>query len=66
MHIRSLRQTLVEKLDLISIKSGLMISESKAFDFFSEILPGWWQGDKKEIIRIEVGELKMHSYIPNV
>lgn len=29
MHIRSLRQALVENLiDLISIKSGLMISES--------------------------------------
>jgi hypothetical protein len=59
MHIRSLRQALVENLiDLISIKSGLMISESKAFDFLSEILPGWWQGDKKEIIRIEVGEFE--------
>ena len=59
MHIRSLRQALVENLiDLISIKSGLMISEFKAFDFLSEILPGWWQGDKKEIIRIEVGEFE--------
>ncbi|MGJ0330232.1 restriction endonuclease [Aliarcobacter cryaerophilus] len=59
MHICSLRQALVENLiDLISIKSGLMISEFKAFDFLSEILPGWWQGDKKEIIRIEVGEFE--------
>src|SRR5574344_2079010 len=59
MHIRSLRQALIENLiDLISIKSGLMISESKAFDFLSEIPSGWWQGDKKEIIRIEVGEFE--------
>lgn len=59
MHIRSPRQALIDNLiDLVSIKAGLLISESRAFEFLSELAPGWWEGERKEIIRIEVGEFE--------
>jgi restriction system protein len=55
MHIWSPRQHLIDNvIDLVGIKSGLAISESKAFAFLDELSPGWWIGEKSEVIRIDM------------
>ena len=55
MHIWSPRQHLIDNLvDLVSIKAGLSLSESKALDLLYDLSDGWWGGDKEEVIRIEM------------
>lgn len=55
MHIWSPRQHLIDNvIDLVGIKSGLAISESKAFAFLDELSPDWWIGEKSEVIRIDM------------
>lgn len=55
MHIWSPRQHLIDNLiDLIGIKAGLALSESKALGFLSDISEGWWEGEKEEVIRIDM------------
>lgn len=59
MHIWSPRQQLIDNLiDLVGIKAGLTLSESKAIDFLSDISDGWWEGDKKEVIRLDMLEFE--------
>lgn len=55
MHIWSPRQHLVDNLiDLVGIKAGLTLSESKALGLLNDLSEGWWEGNKEELIRIDM------------
>lgn len=55
MHIWSPRQHIIDNLiDLVGIKAGLNLSESKARGLLDDLSDGWWEGDKEEVIRIDM------------
>lgn len=59
MHVTSPRQHLIDNLiDLVGIKAGLILSESKAIEFLDDLTEGWWLGEKEKIIRIDMADFE--------
>ena len=59
MHISNQRQKLFDDLiDLVSIKSGLLLTGNQALTYLADIEDGWWEGDPTGGVRIEVGEFE--------